>query len=389
MAGLTADGFTVKTFDEIIESIKTKLRTSFGSGIVTNEDSIIMQIVDPIALEIAEPWEGTQLVYDQMNPNAAEGVALDNVGAITNTPRVAGAKSTVVVQATGTEGSIIPINFQRGVETTNKLFETTQVNTLPATGSQPLEFTMQALDDGEVEAIAGTLNQGSLPSGVTTMINAVDAQLGSLDETDEEYRVGRKERLSAFGAGTVPAIKAALVSTTSSPVITSVAVFENDTDIIDTSFSPVLPAHSIRALVGGGADQDIIDTLGIKKGAGTYTDGTESGTYTDPVDGQTFPMRFSRVSDVNMYVAVVVTSKDDDYPDTGDQDIEDAILALTWEVGEDVVLPKLQNAVTSVPGIVTYTLFFDTSATPTTDTTITISPTEQAVFDSTRTTVSS
>jgi hypothetical protein len=387
--GLTPEGWNPKPYNKILESITENLRTAFGSGVETTVDSIIMQIVDPIALEIAEPWQGMSLIYDNMNPNASEGVGLDNVGAITNTPRLSGAKSTVIVQATGTEGAIIPANFQRGVETTNKLFETLQQFVLPAVGLQPFEFSMSSLDDGEVQATAGTLNQGSLPSGVTTMVNAVDAVLGSLDETDEEYRVGRKERLSAFGAGTVPAIKASLLSLISSPPITSVAVFENDTDITDVAFSPALPPHSIRALVGGGADQDIIDTLGIKKGAGTYTDGTVSGTYTDPTDGQTFPIRFSRPVDVLMYVDVVVASKDSNYPATGDQDIKNAILDLMWDGGEDIVLPKLQSAVTSIPGIIEYTLFFGKTASPTTDTTVVIAPSEQALFDSTRTNVSS
>jgi len=242
---------------------------------------------------------------------------------------------------------------------------------------------MTALNDGPVAAIAGTLNQGTLPSGVTIMINPTDAELGTNDETDEEYRIGLTSRLAALGAGTVPAIKAALLTVLG---VNTVAVFENDTDLTNANG---LPPHSIRALVQGGADQDIIDTLGVKKGAGTYTDGTVSGTYTDPTDGQTFTINFSRSTDIAIYVTVNVTIKDGNYPGTGDQDIEDAILALTWELGEDVTKPKLQNAITSIPGIIDYDLFFGTTITPVTDTPITIANFELADFDSTRTTVTS
>ncbi len=389
MAGLTSTGFDAKTLAEITEAVQGRLRGFFGSGVDTVSDSVIMNLINPILIEVQENWEDAQLNYDFFNPGNAEGIALDNIGAITNTPRLSGAKSTVVVQALGIEGAVIPINFIRAVDPTGDRFQTTEAQTLPATGSQPLEFTMTALEDGETAAVAGTLTVGALPAGVTSITNAVDATLGSVDETDELYRVGRKSRLAAVGAGTVVAIKAALLAITTPSAVTSAFIFENDTDIADASYTPALPPHSIRALVLGGSDQSIIDVLGTKKGAGTYTDGTTSGTYTDPTDGQTFPIRFSRVTQSNIYVTVTITSKSSEYPATGDADIEAAILALTWEVGEDVTLPKLQNAVTDTLGIITYALYFDTSASPSTDTAIVIAAGYQADFDSSRTTVTS
>lgn len=386
MAGLTSSGFTRKTLDEILESIKTRLRSTFGSGTDTNEDEAVMQSITPQAIEIEESWQSQKLIYDQMNPAAAEGVALDNIGAITGTPRIAGKNSTVLVDATGNEGATIAIGFQRSVQDTGEIFELTSevgLQTLPAVGSQPLQFLMTALNDGPVLAVATTLNVGSLPAGITNIINSVDATPGTLNETDEEYRISRKERLAGIGKGTVAAIKAGL---TEVPDIISRTVLENDTDVTDSNG---LPANSVRCIVEGGASQDIIDSIGENKGSGTGTFGIQTGTYTDPTDGQEFTINYDIVSAVNIYVAVVVTEKDSGYPANGDELIKTAILALTWENGEDVILPKLQNAVTSVDGIVTYTLFFDTSATPVVDTTITIDEAERADFDSTRITVSS
>jgi len=382
MAGLTSTGFEAKRFNDILEAIKTRLRSTFGSGIDTNEDEIVMQIVNPVALEIEESW-GSKLLYDAMNPAAAEGPALDNVGAITATKRLEGSKSTVLVNATGNEFATIPVGFQRGVQDTGELFENLILRTLPAVGSQPLQFTMESIDEGPIAAIANTLNQGSLPSGITDVVNPGDATLGTLDETDEEYRISRKVRLQALGAGTVVSIKAALLEVSG---VTSVSILENDTSLYDANGQA---PHSIRCIILGGADQDIIDVIGATKAAGTGTVGTESGTFTDPVDSQTFPINFDRVTEIDIYVDVVVTSKGTSYPVTGDQDIEDAILALIWEPGGDVTLPTLQNAVTSIPGILAYTLFFDTSATPVVDVTISIDTDELADFDSTRIGVSS
>jgi uncharacterized phage protein gp47/JayE len=389
-AGLTSAGFEAKRLDDIIEDVKGRLRSSFGSGVETDLDEAVMVALLPILLEIEELWQGAQGMYDFLNKNNAEGVSLDNLGAIINIPRLAGTFSTVDVEVEGAQGTVIPAGTIRSVSSTLEPFQTTIAWTLPAVGSQPYTISMQALNDGPVACIAGTLTVGTLPAGVTSMINTVDAEVGTYDETDAEYRVGLSERLASLGAGTVPAIKAALLALTSTPPINSVTVFENDTDVIDSN---LLPPHSIRALVEGGADQDIWDTLGVKKGAGTYTDGTEVGTYTDPVDGQTFPMRFSRPTLINMYVDVVVTSFDstfgDGTPANGYAAIETAILAEgdTFQLGDDVTLPRLQSAVTSVPGIITYTLKFGKTATPTTDTTVVIATFEKADFDSSRTSV--
>lgn len=385
MSGLTATGFQAKTLEEIITGVKARLRASYGSGVDTDTDEVVMVTLLPVILELVELWQGSKGQYDFFNKLNAEGISLDNLGAILNIPRLRGVKSTAIVEVTGTEGATIPINFIRSVEDTNEPFQTLIEYTLPDVGSQPLNISMTALNDGPIASVAGTLNQGVLPGGVTSMVNTVDADTGTYDETDEEYRIGLGTRLAALGAGTVVAIKAALLTI---PNVVSASVFENDTSKTD---SDGLPPHSIKALVEGGTDQNIWDVLGIKKGAGTYTDGTEVGTYTDTTDGQTFPMRFERATLINIYVTVAVTSKDSNYPATGDQDIEDAILAegALFEAGDDVVKPRLQRAVTSVPGILDYTLYFDTSATPTTDTAIVIGAFEKADFDSTRTIVSS
>lgn len=383
MAGLTPSGFSAKTFDEILESIKGRLRSTFGSGVATNEDEIVMQIVNPIAIEIEEVWQGTELVYDNQNPAAAERIGLDNIGAITGTKRLPGTNSTVVVQASGTEGATIAVGFQRSVQDTLDIFATSELQTLPAVGLQPLEFTMTALDVGVIACLAGNLNQGSLPSGVTSIVNAVDAATGTLAETDEEYRVSRKDRLQALGAGTVVAIKAALRDDVSG--VTDAFVTENDTDVTVGALTP----HTIRCVVSGGADQDIIDTIGITKAAGTGTIGAISGTFTDPDDGQEFTINYDRITEIDIWVTADVTSKDATYPADGDDQIEAALLALTWDIEEDVVLPKIQNAVTSIPGILTYTVFFDTSSGPSTTTPITISATEQAAFDSSRIVITS
>jgi len=376
MSGLTTTGFEAKPLETILTDIKARLRTSFGSAVDTNTDSVLMTMLLPVILELDELWQGSQGQYDALNKNNAEGVQLDNLGAITSIPRLAGSYSTVNVDVEGDEGAVISAGFIRSVDDTNEPFQTTIDWTLPASGDQPYTIEMTAMNDGPVAAYAGTLNVGSLPANVDTMTNQT-ASLGVDDETDEAYRIGLGTRLASLGAGTVPAIKAALLTVTG---VTAVTVFENDTVVTD---SDGLPPHSIRPLISGSfADQDIWDTLGVEKGAGTYTDGTEVGTYTDPTDGQEFTMRFSTPSPVRMYVSVVVTATNSYFPATGLADIKAAIIAegATFELGDDVTLPRLQSAVTSIDGIDSYTLYFNTTATPVVDANIAITNAQIAEF---------
>jgi len=385
MSGLDSTGFTPKRFSEISSDIKARLRSAFGSSLDTTDDSTIMQLINPIMLEIEESWQGSQAIYDFLNPAAAEGTSLDNIGIITNTPRIAGTKSTVTVTATGISGSVIPVGFQRAVEDTGDIFELTSdtgAQTIPVSGT--IDFQMDAIEDGPIQCVAGTLTQGSLPSGVTDVVNSSDGDLGTYDETDEEYRVGRKARLAAIGGATLPTIKAALLSVDN---VSSAAVQENVTDETVDSLLP----HSIRCVVGGTyTNQDVIDKIGEEKGAGIATNGSISGTYTDS-DGQTYTIYFDDLSDIDIYIIVTVTSKDSDYPADGDDQIEEALLDLEseFEPGVDVTLPRLQNAVTSVPGILAYTLTFGTSPAPAGSANITIDFDERANLDSANITVSS
>ncbi len=270
-------------------------------------------------------------------------------------------------------------------------FEYTPLTTptvTPATGSYNADDAVpvagESVNAGPIIGLAGTLTViGNPVSGWDGVANFVDATLGNLEETDAAFRLRRVAALQGLGNATVEAILGALLALSN---VTQARVFVNDTDVTVDSRLP----HSFEALVVGGADQDIFDSLFLNKAAGINTNGAESGTSTDS-QGTAHAINFSRPSVIDIYLDITLTVNSD-YPADGDTLVEDLVNA--WGdalgIGTDVIVfPYLVASFQSVPGITDVVIDIGTAPGPSGDANITIAETEIADFDSSRTTVTS
>ena len=87
MAGLTDQGFTPKTQDEIKADIEAKLRSFFGEDMQLGPGSRFGTIVDIFSSELADTWLALQADYNSRFRATAIGMNLDYVGCLTNSPR--------------------------------------------------------------------------------------------------------------------------------------------------------------------------------------------------------------------------------------------------------------------------------------------------------------
>jgi uncharacterized phage protein gp47/JayE len=277
------------------------------------------------------------------------------------------------------------------VTVTDSSHFTYQVAGTPATpatgatlGNPATAATTAATRTGEVPASAGTLNQIVNPVvGWTTVSNYVDAVLGTDAETDAAFRVRRVLALRGLGAARQEAILGALLQVSG---VLNAIVFMNDTDSTDGAGRP---PHSIECLVAGGADQDILNTVWNKKAAGIQTYGTQTGSVVDS-QGASHTTKFSRATQVNIYLILDVTKDAATFPSDGAARISADVLvyAAMLAIGQDVIVtPALVGSFAGVPGITGVTVKIGTAPTPTLGNNITISPTQIAVFDSSRITV--
>jgi uncharacterized phage protein gp47/JayE len=162
--------------------------------------------------------------------------------------------------------------------------------------------------------------------------------------------------------------------------VTSVKVLENDTMTTDADG---LPAKSVMAVVQGGDDDAIAEMIHKTKAGGMQAYGNVQRTV---IDSQGVPQTigFSRPQGVPIYITITVTKKSGET--VTEQAVKDALIAYgtTLQVGDSVVVyPAMVAALSALP-IVDVVIKVGTTVSPTADDNITITQSQQAVFDVSR-----
>lgn len=442
MAGLTAEGLVIRSLPEVRELINERLRGVFGPQLDLGDASALGQIVGIVSERISEVWEVTEAVNSSLDPDAAEGAQLAGLAAITGTLPELPASSTVTLTLTGSVGTVVASGSRARVVVTGIEFATTASATLLAVtawaGSATLAAGARRAADGKIYQVttAGTTAGSGGPTGTGTaiadgsvvwrflgegaaaadvgaasvdagaieapagsiteietsvggwdgVVNLLDADLGRGVETDEQLRARRVVGLATPGTSPVDAIRAELRAI---DTVTSVTVFENDTDTTDGAG---VPPHSIEALVEyplapvAETDQAIFDTLLAARAAGIRTHGVEVGTALDS-KGNPHTMRFTRPDLLEVYVDVTLIKDPATYPADGDAQVVAAIVA--WgdaqPIGRDVVASAIASRAFTVPGVLDVTaVLIGESDPPVASATLAVSLRERGSFDSTR-----
>ena len=443
--GLLPTGFVPKTLDDIVTELQNAFKAAFGNSINLTDLSVFSQFIGIMAERFAELWELQQAVYSAADPDNAEGDALVQICALTGTIPNPAEPSTVTITATGTNGTVLSVGRVVSVANIGTRFVTTAAGTL-VTGTNWATSTSYSLNDRRVAngklylcitagtsagsglgpndttdditdgtvhwrflgtgaayadiaaeseeagpkiAQAGDLTVIETPvAGWSSVNNIVDAVLGVNTETDAELRLRREAELLGASRSTLDSIRTRLLEDVDGT--TAVVIFENSTD---STNGDGMPPHSVEALVRGGLDQDIRESLWQNVAAGITTYGNVTGTVTDVANAnQTYTVKFSRPTTINIYVIANVIKDPLNYPADGDTQVEDAILAVgaAYATGKNVVSSQLKAACFKIPGVLDVTsLYIGTAPTPASETTIAIALRELALLDSARTTVNS
>ena len=381
--GLTAEGFVRKRLDVIQAELNTAFVAAFGADVVVDGESVFGELIGILSEREALVWELGESVCGSAYPDSAEGVHLDNAVAITGHARLGALYSTVTLTCSASGGSPVTLPIGRQVKnaTTGAIFETTEAAVIPAGGS--VDVAARAVNTGAVAGPAGTLETIVTPvTGWTSVTNAEDAVAGRSPETDAALRIRRRQNLVIAKAGGIGAVEAQLRLL---PGVVFAGVTENRTH----NTVGGLPPHSIKAVVRGGDDQDIADTLWATKADGIETSGTTPGTVTDSF-GNLQTLYWSRPTPVSIYMSLdMVTSSV--YPVSGDALVKDAAVAYvaTLGNGDDPTPFGVSAALAGIPGIVSMTLYLGSSAGPTVpNTPVAIDLSSIAVSDVSQVTVS-
>ena len=77
--GLTDAGFIRPTYDDLLNGYINSFQTSFGTDVVTTEDSVVGMLVRILAYTDYTLWEATEGVYNSQTLDGAEGNYLDDL----------------------------------------------------------------------------------------------------------------------------------------------------------------------------------------------------------------------------------------------------------------------------------------------------------------------
>lgn len=384
--GVQASGFIVKAQTEVQDSLiaRAKAAPALGPNLDYSSASPIGQLLGLMAGEIAELWELGQQVYSSNDPEGATGVPLDNILSLTGTVRPE-EKASRSLQQTVTIEDGVTLTAGLLVSPVDRpdIFFELDANVENTSGdTATLPCTLTCTVPGEINVAAGLLTAIATPvAGWISTTNTVDVTPGRDAGSNQEARALRAVELFARGGSTVGAIRAKAQRVEG--VLTN-TVLENAT----SAAAEGLPPHSFSVVYDDGetpvvdADemaQAVYDT----RPAGIASQGSHTGTATDPEDGSLHVERRRRVTRKAVFIEVsLVTSAS--FPFDGVQKIKEAIATRGdgYQVGETVVREYLRAACFTIPGVVDvpdiFISFFDP---PDGETNLDIGPFERAAFD--------
>lgn len=220
--------------------------------------------------------------------------------------------------------------------------------------------TLEAVDTGANEVPAGSISTIETPvSGLDQVDNLAPGTQGRDVETDDDFRIRRKQSISVIGAGTVPAIEARLVEDVEE--VTDVVVKDNREGTTDIQGRP---PKSFEAIVTFSPDtptvrQAIAQKIWEIKPAGIKTFGNITETIQDS-SGDDQTILFSAPVFKYIHIDIDITlNQEEVFPNSGEDAIKQAVVGFGNALGsgDDVIRQRFFNSVYSVSGVKDITKF--------------------------------
>lgn len=377
--GITDDGrFERKFIDEISEDLQRRVENELGN-VDLNQSSPIKQLIDVIAIEIAQQWEESEENYYIGYYQDSYGEALDKLLALAGFSRRQLTGATGEVQFEISDSLTSPTRIEEGFEVAAprtqdkpripfKVTEDVSVGvgddfvTAPISGMAPTETEIADRWLGsETNLPANTITEiPNKKSGINSVTNPEptgDTDLGYRRgrdrETDAEFKLRYENTLADGGTSTIPAIESYL--------------FQFDEDIesvkVEEVRDPDLGYGPEATVFGPGvSDDDIAQALFESRGAGLESFGAETGI-AESEDGRQRSENFNRASRKGIYIdADIVTSSL--FREGGIEDITDNLIRFIGgeasdgidypglKIGETVIYDQVKARIMEVQGVV-------------------------------------
>lgn len=335
MAGLTREGFTPLTYDEIIGRISARLE-AYNPGFDLSAETPDGQQLRILSYELALAWSEIQKVHYSYNPLVAEGDGLKNLGLITGIPYGVATRSQATIGLVGTAGTVVA----KGSLVTDALGNefATQFNAVI-----PANVLAVAVLSGAIAMPPSTLTTiKSTTPGWTSITQTTEGRTGAEAQTQEAYRNIRNKTVLRNFKSVPTVMEAALLELG----IAQTTVFNNTTNVVAGDGTPVGNIHVTVGDTGTVTDADIAKTILLTAGLGTPTYGATSEVVVDS-QGTSHTINFDKATALDLEVNIDLTYLSTDIAGAQEAIEEGLLLEINGLLaGEDVIWSRLFGLIT-------------------------------------------
>lgn len=352
--GVTTTGFLPKRLSDITASLKARLEAITDSdnntiSIDLEDSSLISQMVNIIGEELSEAWEMGSALSTQFDPRYNTGPFQSGTVQINGIFRRASTPTKLAVTLTGVATTVIPVGSV--IATSDNLHTfTLDANYTIGGGGTVTGYATSTETTPVVVANSASMNIQNPIAGWTNVVCASTSVAGTAEETDEELRIRQQRSTQVTAQRETEAILANIINVDG---VTFATIYENpDTDVGGGVDAKGIPVGAICAVVEGGTDADVAESIYNRMSCMTLTHGNTTETI-ELVD-----IKFERPSDLPIYVAVEVAGKGAGLPAGYADLVKAAILAFVTDSttgyvpGQSVYASELICSINAITGVV-------------------------------------
>jgi uncharacterized phage protein gp47/JayE len=287
--GLSETGFKAKDFLTIKNDLEADLLREVDPGLQFGTGSVAGMLTGIVANQARQVWESLHGLYHSLQPTAATGKALDELGKLTGTYRLEATKSRVIVSLTLASRANVPKNSR--IQTIGG-YNFVIPHDIENDSSIEKTIDTEAIAETEGPIIVHADTVAKIMTPVAGWSKAVFKHMiepGRLLETDDDLRSRRITELKAKGSSTIDAIRSRLRQ-----LKTVEAVYIKES------------THSFEVVIKGGSDQEIAKTIWDAKPLGVLTTGVVSSPVIDSL-GQIRIIYFSRPTIIDLQLTAKLT----------------------------------------------------------------------------------
>lgn len=305
---INENGLLIDEFSTIYNRLADKFKLIYGQDINLEQNSPDGQLLGIITNEIYDLQTLILHIYNSFDPDLAQGVELNKLLKLIAQTRRASTKSIVDITIVANANVTLPADYTIIDENKNEWVINAETTLIAGTNI----VSFNAVNFGAIEASANTINDVvTVFPEITSVNNALPAEVGRDEESDVLLRKRRNNLLSVNSNSTIAGIysKLFLLDT-----VTDAVIYENATDTYDALKD--LNAHTLWCIIDGGSIDEITKIIATDKTIGTDLKGTVSNNYVEiflKADGTTRALthivKFDRPTEIPLYIKLTVSKK--------------------------------------------------------------------------------